>query len=429
MKLTFETTVRVINVIGYLMSHSNIKVGRNFYDFATDRLRIATTEPDLLSCINRFGEVIGSPSLSDGLTKSLLKATAAPDAYACHQWLSEQPKLVIALQKSNEVELADIVNNLIASYEAKDRANLIIRPRKNFDIRLSAYVTQALSHGAEVKAGNATLFRRCNVKGGMSLPFYAGNAVGGQMRDLLADHFLQSLGLPLDKADPILAVWFFHMLYSGGIMVDGNIPKEFEKELVGSQAGAIKTSGVRKLRDMIPFFSVLGGVGKYPLEGYVYINDLRPECLEWGTGDTPVNQLMTWRFLTRRDDFEGKDKKASKKESQVGIDEDADDKTNDNTSMIVNTECLAEGTMLEGGIDVSKHLSELEMSVLATGLELFKAQSYLGGKKHRGYGRVDFEYESELHLDSCVYNDYLRDNKQEILNYIEQIGGFKVARI
>jgi hypothetical protein len=419
------TVTRIISVISFITKTSTIKGSGNYWDFMADRLRIATTESSLLGCVNRLIEVLGSPPLPNDLSQSLLRATSAPDAGICLQWLADQPKIAISIVASKEEsELNLLITNLVASYEAKDRSKLSLAPRQGFDIRLSATVTQALSHGAEIKAGNATLFRRCGVKGGMQLPFYAGNAVGGQLRDLLADHFLQSLGLPLDKADPILAIWFFHILYSGGIMADGNIPKEFEKELVGSQAGAVKSSGVRTLRDMIPFFSVLGGVGKYPLEGYVYINDLRPECVEWGTGETPANQLITWRYLTRRDDFEGRDKKVNKK----GEPKSDDDSTNDNTSMIVNTECLAEGTMLEGGIDVSRHISELELSVIAKGLELLKFDGYLGGKKHRGYGRVILEIDSELNLDSTVYSNYLRDNKQEILDYIDRIGGFKVAR-
>lgn len=420
MKLTIETVTKTLSVLGELVNNATLNVSRNRYDFYADRLRVATTESTLLAAVNRYSELLGCPVLSEQSTSNIMRASSAADAKAVYQWLREQPKVAIGMTKIKYDERAAVIEALVEAYEAQEVTQGIQKPRRPFDINITALVTQALAHGDDAKAGNAQLFRRCDVRGGLRLPFYSGNAIGGAMRDLLADHYLQALGIKLDKAQPAVNIWAFHLLYSGGIMADGAIPKEFERVLTGAAAGTMRSDGVRQLRNMIPFFSMMGGIGKTPMEGYAYINDLRPQCIEWGTGDTSVNDLMSWRFLARRDDFEGRTSK------QQLADGDSQAETA-NTSMLANTECLAEGTVLDGGIDVSNHMSEIELSALAVGLTLLQEHGYLGGKKHRGYGRVNIEYQTSLDLDTTPYNDYLADHRAEILDYLQTIGAFPQA--
>lgn len=419
MKLTIETVTKTLSVLGELVNNATLNVSRNRYDFYADRLRVATTESTLLAAVNRYSELIGCPVLSEQSTSNLMQASSAADAKAVHQWLREQPKVAIGMTKIKHDERVAVIEALVEAYEAQEVKEGIQKPRRPFDINITALVTQALAHGDDTKAGNAQLFRRCDVRGGLRLPFYSGNAIGGAMRDLLADHFTQSLGF-IDRAEPIWDTWFFHLLYSGGIMMDGFIPKEFERILTGAAAGTMRSDGVRQLRNMLPFFSMLGGIGKHPIEGYVYINDLRPKCIEWGTGDESINGMMGWRFLTRRDDYEGRTSKAQK---EAG---DADGDTA-NTSMLANTECLIEGVILEGGIDVSSHITEIERAALYKGLNLLKEYGYLGGKKHRGGGLCQIEYVTEHTLDEKPYDDYLAKNKDEIIGYLKSIGAFPKA--
>src|SRR5690606_39678566 len=75
-------------------------------------------------------------------------------------------------------------------------------PRGDYMIGMRVTCETPLAHGADQKAGNATIFRRMQVltdEGGVLLPYYSGNALRGQVRDLLADHFLRSLGLRADR--------------------------------------------------------------------------------------------------------------------------------------------------------------------------------------------------------------------------------------
>lgn len=417
MQLTTDTVSKTLAVITELIDNTILNVNRNRYDFYADRLRVATTEPNLLAGLNRYSELLGCPVLTQKSTKSAMQASAADDAPVVYQWLRDQPKVAIGLAKLKYDDRAEVVEALVTAYQPQQIIPGLLQHRRPFDINIIANVTQALAHGDDGKAGNAQLFRRCDVRGGLRLPFYSGNAIGGAMRDLLADHFLTALGIRTDKADPALNIWAFHLLYSGGVLADGAIPKAFERTLTGAASGSMRSDSVRQLRNMIPFFSMLGGIGKTPMESYIYINDLRPQCLEWGTGDTPVNDLMTWRYLARRDDYEGRTSKAQTDSGDAGSD-------TANTSMLANTECLAEGTVLDGGIDVSRHATDIEMAALARGLLLLQDYGYLGGKKHRGYGRVNIEYQTDLTLDPAPYDDYLEANKAEILAYLHSIEAF-----
>ena len=417
MQLTTDTVTKTLVVITELIDNATLRVSRNRYDFYADRLRVATTEPNLLAGFSRYSELLGCPVLTQKSTKAAMQASAADDAPVVYQWLREQPKVVIGLAKLKYDDRAEVVEALITAYQPQQITSGLLQPRRPFDINITTIVTQALAHGDDGKAGNAQLFRRCDVRGGLRLPFYSGNAIGGAMRDLLADHFLTALGIHTDKADPALNIWAFHLLYSGGVLADGAIPKAFERTLTGAASGSMRSDGVRQLRNMIPFFSMMGGIGKTPMESYIYINDLRPQCLEWGTGDTPVNDLMTWRYLARRDDYEGRTSKAQNNSGDAGSD-------TANTSMLANTECLAEGVVLDGGIDVSRHATDIEMAALAKGLLLLQDYGYLGGKKHRGYGRVNIEYQTDLTLDPTPYDDYLETNKGEIIDYLHTIKAF-----
>src|SRR5574343_39233 len=83
-------------------------------------------------------------------------------------------------------------------------------------------LTSPLAHGADSKAGNVNQIRREAsadlIDGRRSLvPFVAGNAVRGQLRDLLAVRFLALLGLAPEDVPPGIA----HTLLAGGSIEAG----------------------------------------------------------------------------------------------------------------------------------------------------------------------------------------------------------------
>jgi len=417
MKLTTDTVGKTLAALGEIMNNASVKSGSTGkYDFFAGRLRVACTSGKLLSTINRFGELLGSPVLRGTTTQGLMSAAAAEDADSCYIWLREQPSISISMATASMDNRPKMITDFCAAYEPRIVKNVQMHRRRPFDIGIIATLENAFTHGDDKKAGNNTLFRRGSVRGGQELPYYSANAWAGQMRDLFAKHFVTALGYDTKSRERLFAPWFLHLLTSGGIMADGAIPKLFEAALTGNVAGAIKVNGAIQLRNMIPYFSLLGGVGKSPLEGRVYINDLRPQCVEWGNGDESVEMLMDWRYIVNRDDLENKISKLQAKETGNG--------DMANKSMIANYECLIEGAVLEGGIDVDLHITDVEISALAKGLEMMQQFGYLGGKVHRGFGRATIEYQSKLTLNGSLYNRYLADNKQAIIDYLRQIGGF-----
>ena len=426
-----QTLGQTLEFLARVMMGSGIKLKRNKFDFFADRLRVAASQPTLMLAGQAFLAALKCPisDISQEVFAGFMTACLDADILA---WLRQNCPVAVGLARAKDRTQG--IEAVISTWTQQPAA-VPVKKRRPFDIGMIVTLEEALSHADDTKAGNATLFRRNK----MGYPFYSGNAIGGAMRDMLADHFLLSLGMRIDRADADVDQWFFQLLYGGGIMADGAIPKEFERRLCGAAAGSVRTDGTRELRNMLPFFSMMGGVGKYPIEGYVFINSLRPNCLEWGTGDQSVVNRMEWRFIARRDDSESrvsksqaKEAKESKEARQDNLDEwlagdietDAEIESHENTSMLVNTEVLTEGTVLEGGIDVSPHMTEVERSALAKGLMLLQRQGYLGGKKHRGGGRAEIEYvcKPEIVLDETVYDAYLAEHKAEIIQYLKSIG-------
>lgn len=404
----------VINGLSKATKASQIKIDKSpneKMDFFMTRLIVAASKPNLLAVYNRFLETIDAAI--DGVDAAMLQACASQEAPVVLKWIREQPRIVLSLMTQPE----PVRKAVIEEFSGTHTAFHPIRKRPPFDVNIRAYVLQALSHGDDIKAGNNTLFRRGDVGGGVRLPYYSANAVGHGLREALVEHFLQSMGFRLNKNSAQFDVWFYHLLYSAGILGEGAIPKEFESRLQGAGAGGLKSDGVRELRDMFPWFSLLGGVAKSPMEGNVYIYDLRPECLEWANGSVPVDELFDWRFMVRMDNYEGKISKAEAKKQE---------RKDGNISLPVNTEVLKEGTNLEGGLNIGKHAQSVEISTLAKGLELLKLSGVFGGKKHRGHGLLDIEYTGRdgrpYKLDSAEYETFLRERKTDILQYIRDIG-------
>jgi hypothetical protein len=255
-----ENVKNVVLALREITRGATIAPKRNAADFYADRLRVATTAGNLLATLNRFGELLGSPVVSSSATGNVIITSASEDADALYHWLAEQPKMAIAMCYIKSADLSAVISAFAKTYHPRSVIQTSMPKRRQFDIGITVTLEEPLSHGSDKKAGNSTLFRRGMVRGGVELPYYAANAWVGQMCDLFAAHFLATLGFDIHKPHQ-LQVWFYHLLYSGGVMADGAIPKAFERALAGASSGSLNVSGTVHLRNMIPFFSLLGGVG------------------------------------------------------------------------------------------------------------------------------------------------------------------------
>lgn len=395
-----KTTVEFLRDV---LSAAQIDGSRGRLDIFADRLVKAASEPtlagameSLMRAVNASADKMFPPSAAD-----MMRLAASSDAPRVLRWLREQAKLVTMLAATNDTKLVDEALAEVQLPEAGQTGAAAVR--HPYAINILATCETPLAHGADGKAGNATLFRRIDVLATngahMVLPYYSGNAVRGQLRDLLADHLLASLGLPADRSKPAVALWFFYALYSGGALEEKSDATKALKKQLGDN-GAIRSDGIRAFRDMLPGLSLLGcALGNRVLPGHVQFADLRPVCSEWGTGPTPVSELLTWEFLTRREDHE--------------------DHT-EHHGMIANTEVLRTGTVLEGGVDMDVSMPALERSALGLGLSMLANRGMLGAENRRGFGRV------RLHItgspDPALYEAWIAERKPVILDYLDKIG-------
>jgi hypothetical protein len=395
---------------GATVYHSGaLKTSRHPLDVLADRIRQASVEPTLMGFGQRLIDLLdATPSelRQDAVTRFMTMATS-PQAHGVLRWIRENHTLFAVLCAS-KFEDADTAMEGIEVANVLDIEDAAL-PRRPYDIAIRAECLTPLAHGSDNKSGNATLFRRMDVLGKngalMRLPYYAGNAIRGQLRDILADHFSVHLGLANRRDNPPYSLWFFHALYAGGALEEASAAtKAINKEL--GDNGAVRSDGVRTFRDLLPALSLLGcALGNKVLHGHINVGDWRPICKEWGNAEgngSSASELFEWLFLTRRDDYEGR------------TDEDK------HHGMIAVTETLKPGTLLEGGIDIRLHCTDLQRSALGVALREMAARGRIGAQNRADLGSVRIDISNPP--DPEPYETFLRERRKDILDYLNAIG-------
>jgi hypothetical protein len=403
-----EQFYQVMRVLRYIAQNGSIKVNRNLSDFVSDKFLQLANEPTLLSFVEKFSTImdVSFDDMHPEMRAEMIVTITGENAHSILNWIKTYPKIagmIATIGKWEEQKKAcDMVD-----IEPYNPTKGIAKPQPKYDIGITITTLSPLSHGGDTKAGNATLFRRMQVmtdNGVVSLPYYSGNAFRGQLRDVLADHFLKSIGISARRDKPKVALWFFHALYSGGALEENSKAGKALASLMGDN-GAVKADGIYQFRDTLPALSLFGvALGNRILSGRFKSADYRPSCIEWGNGDKPVSELLEWHFLTRREDHEGHD-------------------DGENASMIAITECIRPGVTLTGGIDVDNHISDLELSALGKGLQIMQQKGYIGANSNRGFGRV------KIDIENCpspeLYEKYLSENKEKIILFLTKIGAYE----
>lgn len=403
-----EQFYQVMRVLRYIAQNGSTKVSRNLSDFVSDKFLQLANEPTLLSFVDKFSTIMDASfeDMHPDMKVEIMPAITGENAQSILHWIRTYPKIAGMLATIGKWEAQKEACEMV-EIEPYIRTNGIAIAQPKFDIGIKLTTLSPLSHGDDNKAGNATLFRRMEVmtnNGVVSLPYYAGNAFRGQLRDILADHFLESIGISARRDKPKVALWFFHALYAGGALEENSKSGKALASLMGDN-GAVKADGIYQFRDTFPALSLFGvALGNRILTGRFKSADYRPACIEWANGDKPVNELLEWFYLTRREDHEGHE----------------DDK---NASMIANTECIKIGVTLIGGIDIDTHISDMELSALGKGLQLMQQKGYIGANSNRGFGRVQIDIENLP--DSTLYENYLSENKEKIVQFLVKLGAYE----
>jgi len=399
---------QVMRVLRYIAQNGSTKVSRNLSDFVSDKFLQLANEPTLLSFVDKFSAIMDASfeDMHPEMKVEMMPAITGENAQSVLHWIRTYPKIAGMLATIGKWEAQKEACEMV-EIEPYNQTKGVAVAQPRFDISIKLTTLSPLSHGSDTKAGNATLFRRMQVmtnNGVISLPYYAGNAFRGQLRDTLADHFLKSIGISARRDKPKVALWFFHALYAGGALEENSKSGKALASLMGDN-GAVKADGIYQFRDTLPALSLFGvALGNRILAGRFKSADYRPACIEWSNGDKTVNEIFEWCYLTRREDHEGHD----------------DDK---NASMIANTECIKQGAIIIGGIDIDTHISDLELSALGKGLQIMQQKGYIGANSNRGFGRVQIDIENCP--SSELYENYLSENKEKIIQFLVKLGAYE----
>ena len=250
-----------LDMIRTIAESSKIKTKRNFTDFFADRIVQSAAESSLLAAMERLSGLVDSApgEIYQPAMMEFIKVCGNAQANDVLSWLREYPRvaaMLIMLKRGD-------YDTTLASLELPENKGEsgIATKAGECEIKIKATCLSPLAHGADAKAGNATLFRRMQVLSTtgavLSLPFFAGNALRGQMRDILADDLIKALGLIPRRDKPPVALWFFHALYAGGALEENSeAAKNLKKELGGD--GTVKAQGIHEFRDTLPGLSLLG---------------------------------------------------------------------------------------------------------------------------------------------------------------------------
>jgi len=394
------------NLLHEIAESSTLKTSRHHIDVFADRLRKAATSDGLVSCMETLctSMEVQMGTIRPKAVTEFLNACRDPEAASVQKWLREHSRLsaMIANLKDDALRMESLEGIDLGDIHS---GHGTAPKRIEYEVPIKVECLSPLVHGDDHKAGNATIFRRMDIltEDGRvdSLPYYGGNALRGYMRDLLADHFLDSIHLPVSRNKPAVVPWFFQVLYSGGALEERNAASSKSLGKLLGKNGAIKTEGLRRLRGMLPGLSLLGcALGNRVLPGRIQVADIRPRCKQWGTGEMDVSELMTWTFLTRHEDREVIE--------------------GGHGGMIANAEALKVGTILDGGIDIDSHASELERSALAMALSMVGKYGRLGAQGRMGLGEVRFEFDGSL--DAAPYDTWLKEHADEIKLFLEGLG-------
>ena len=230
------------------------------------------------------------------------------------------------------------------------------------------------------------------------VPAYQGNAWKGQLRDLMAEHLLEYLGMEASKEA-------FHFLFSGG-----SIGGEHKTDI--TQA--------RKLRAMLPMVELLGGgVGNQILPGQWRVDNVFPLCAEAlavlprslheAAAAVCADDITHLRSWSRKDDSKDENKRrllvsdptaANRaaledrgliKKKAKKADADGEPEKEQATQMRFTSELISPGTVMFTRLTLNS-VTEEALGCLVTALERFAKSPYIGGQSVKGCGRASLDY-------------------------------------
>lgn len=262
-------------------------------------------------------------------------------------------------------------------------------------MKIKYVLTSPLSHIGEVSSVGS-YFQTVNTAYGR-IPVVTGNSIRGILRDKLAAHLLDALGIAVDKET-------FNVLFSGG-NITGTAKNDVER--------------AKLIRQHFPAISLLGGgLGSMMMQGSLLSGFVYPVCIE-SAEITGCPSDQSWHDMIDEMEFTRTDDSKNDKYSNRITDINEEKRAKASTQMRFSVQYLAVGTELVQEITLIDGATELEEAALYTALYQWFLCPVLGGMKAKGFGTFNAETDGikveygkitvspEVEEKIQIYNDFI----------------------
>lgn len=257
-------------------------------------------------------------------------------------------------------------------------------------------------HGGDEKTGSTPILRTISLYDSRRddyfvLPYISGNSIRGKLRRLIFQDLFQNIEYEPDLKE-------HHIFYSGGVL-------ESSEDVYG----IINLDLRKKLRETIIPLSLFGAsIGNQVIPGKLQVGHIFPICEEYSNflpeiyrkfpqAKKNVRLFTDETFITRRAEL------TKQQEDEQAV------------QMKVDYECFIPGTVFYHWF-VLDSPNELETSCFGRLLDLFQETPFLGGRSSQGDGEIRINYDyNELDFKTPIYMQYLRDEKDKILEGLNEI--------
>lgn len=282
---------------------------------------------------------------------------------------------------------------------------------KTFDIRYM--LTAPVSHIGET-ASTGSYFQTINTLCGR-LPVITGNSVRGILRDKLAAHLLDTIGMQVDKET-------FNVLFSGG-NISGSTKNDVER--------------AKLVRQHFPMISLLGGgLGTMIMSGNLVSGFVYPICRE-SEFLTGIQTDVSWHDLIDDIEFTRMDDTKEDKNVDQITDIEEEKKAKASTQMRFSVQYLSAGTKMVQRLVLLDSASELEEAALWMAFYKWFELPVLGGMRAKGFGTFSANVnDGEMIVDTdgvhasddvmkkiAEYNEFLCVDHSEEWLYLLREGG------
>lgn len=203
------------------------------------------------------------------------------------------------------------------------------------------------------------------------VPVITGNSIRGQLRDSMAAHLLDLLGVKVNKDT-------FNILFSGG-NINGAMKDDVEK--------------AKRVRECFPLISLMGGgLGDMIMAGKLICSFAYPVCRET-EHVTGIESDLSWHSLIDEMEFTRTDDGKNDRLSGYMIDAGEEKTAKASTQMRFSVQYMAAGTEFVQDLIFLDGYTTLELGAFYSGVRKWFSIPKLGGMSAKGFGLFDAEME------------------------------------